>query len=52
MGMTAASSAYLRDYYVHDRSLELRLFWPEYVCAMADYSTASYTSCRCSGSKP
>jgi sphingomyelin phosphodiesterase acid-like 3 len=47
-----ASDAYLHNYYVRDRSLELRPFWPEYVCAMANYSTESYKSCRCSGSKP
>jgi sphingomyelin phosphodiesterase acid-like 3 len=49
---TPASDAYLRDYYVRDRSLELRPFWPEYVCAMADYSIESYKSCRCGGPKP
>ena len=51
-GTTPASDAYLRDYFVRDRSLELRLFWPEYVCAMADSDPASYKSCRCGGSKP
>jgi hypothetical protein len=49
---TPASDAYLRDYYVRDRSLELRPFWPEYVCAMADYSIESYKNCRCGGPKP
>lgn len=49
---TPASEAYLRDYYGSDRSLELRPFWPEYVCAMADYSAESYKSCRCGGPKP
>jgi sphingomyelin phosphodiesterase acid-like 3 len=48
---TDASKTYLRNYYVRDRSLELRLFWPQYVCAVATYSIDAYRNCRCSKSK-
>jgi sphingomyelin phosphodiesterase acid-like 3 len=48
---TEASKAYLRDYYVRDHSLELRLFWPQYVCAVSTYSIDAYKKCRCSQSK-
>jgi sphingomyelin phosphodiesterase acid-like 3 len=43
----AASEAYLRYYYVRDRSLELRLLWPQYSCALANYTAEGYASCRC-----
>jgi sphingomyelin phosphodiesterase acid-like 3 len=48
---TGASKAYLRDYFVRDQSLELRLFWPQYVCAVSTYSIDAYRNCRCSQSK-
>lgn len=48
---TDASKAYLRNYYVRDHSLELRLFWPQYVCAVSTYSIDAYKKCRCSQSK-
>jgi sphingomyelin phosphodiesterase acid-like 3 len=51
-GTSDASSAYLRNYYVRDRSAELRLFWPQYVCALSAYSTNDYKSCRCANPKP
>ncbi len=41
------SEAYLRSYYVRDRSLELRLLWPQYSCALSNYTAESYSSCRC-----
>jgi len=44
---TEASEAYLRNYFVRDRSLELRFFWPQYVCALSAYSTEPYKTCRC-----
>ncbi|MGO9438341.1 MAG: metallophosphoesterase [Terracidiphilus sp.] len=49
--LTDTSKAYLRDYYVRDRSLELRLFWPQYICAVSAYNIDTYRSCRCSHSK-
>ena len=48
---TDASKAYLRNYYVRDRSLELRLFWPQYVCAVSAFNIDDYKTCRCSNSK-
>jgi sphingomyelin phosphodiesterase acid-like 3 len=49
--VTESSKAYLRNYYVRDRSLELRLFWPQYVCAVSAYNIDDYKNCRCSKSK-
>jgi sphingomyelin phosphodiesterase acid-like 3 len=46
-----ASKTYLRNYYVRDRSLELKLFWPQYVCAVSAFNVDAYRSCRCSKSK-
>jgi sphingomyelin phosphodiesterase acid-like 3 len=46
-GTTSASEAYLRNYFVRDRSAELRLFWPEYVCAMFNDGADAYRHCRC-----
>jgi sphingomyelin phosphodiesterase acid-like 3 len=45
---TVAAKTYLRNYYVRDRSLELRLFWTQYVCAVSTYSVDAYRNCRCS----
>lgn len=49
---TDASEAYLRNYFVRDRSLELRVFWPQYVCALSSYETASYRNCVCTHPHP
>ncbi len=48
---TGHSETYLRNYYVRDRSLELRLFWAQYVCAVSTYSIDAYRNCRCSKSE-
>ncbi len=45
------SRAYLRNYFVRDRSLELRLFWPQYTCALSNFTEDSYRACRCAASK-
>lgn len=49
---TDASEAYLRNYFVRDRSLELKLFWSPYVCALSNYETASYRDCVCTHPNP
>ncbi len=49
---TESSEAYLRNYFVRDRSPELRFFWPQYVCALSAYSTETYKTCRCSTPAP
>lgn len=46
---TAASQEYLRNYYAGDRSALLKLFWPQYTCALANDSAAGFRSCACSG---
>lgn len=49
---TDPSEAYLRNYFVRDRSLELKLFWPQYVCALAGYDIATYKGCVCQHPNP
>ena len=46
---TGESQSYLHDYFVKDRSLELKLFWPQYSCALANMSADAYRACRCPG---
>lgn len=48
---TQASQSYLRNYFVGDRSVLLKPFWPEYVCALANSTAEAYRSCVCSGGK-
>jgi sphingomyelin phosphodiesterase acid-like 3 len=48
---TPASQAYLRDYFVGDRSALLKPFWPQYVCALANSTSEAYRSCVCSSGK-
>jgi len=44
---SAESEAYLRNYFVKDRSFELRFFWPQYVCAVLNHTEGAYRSCVC-----
>lgn len=44
---TQASENYLRHYFVGDVSREIRPFWPQYVCALANYTESAYRSCVC-----
>lgn len=44
---SAASQEYLKNYFVRDQSLELKPFWPQYVCALANDTGATYRSCVC-----
>lgn len=46
---TTASEDYLRNYFVGGRALELKTFWPAYVCSLANLTPASYRGCICSG---
>jgi len=51
-GATAPmSQAYLHNYFVGDRAAELSLFWPQYVCALGNYSVKGYAACNCAASK-
>ena len=45
---TEVSQAYIRDYFVGDRSSELSMFWPEYVCTMANHTAKAFAACFCS----
>ena len=48
---TAPSEAYLRSYFVGDRSIVLSPFWPQYVCALDNHTTKGYAACVCSTGK-
>jgi sphingomyelin phosphodiesterase acid-like 3 len=48
---TAVSEAYIRNYFVGDRSIELSPFWPQYNCAMDNYTAQAYAACVCSTDK-
>ena len=44
---TEVSKAYLRNYFVGDRSLKLSMFWPEYVCTLANHTAKAFAACVC-----
>jgi sphingomyelin phosphodiesterase acid-like 3 len=46
---SGASAQYLRSYFVGAGSLSraLGLFWPQYVCALANHTEDSYRACAC-----
>lgn len=44
---TEASQGYLKNYFVGDASRELKLFWPQYVCALDNRTESSYRACYC-----
>jgi sphingomyelin phosphodiesterase acid-like 3 len=48
---TPASEAYLRHYFVGDRAALLSPFWPQYVCALNNYTAKGYAACVCSTTK-
>jgi sphingomyelin phosphodiesterase acid-like 3 len=41
------SESYLEHYFVGNASREIKLFWPQYVCALANYTEDAYRSCVC-----
>lgn len=44
---TEASQNYLKNYFVGDAARELKLFWPQYVCALDNRIESSYRACYC-----
>jgi sphingomyelin phosphodiesterase acid-like 3 len=48
---TAVSRQYIRHYFIGDRSTELKPFWPQYVCALSNYSVEAYAACVCPAAK-
>jgi len=48
---TAASQAYLRDYFPGDVSSIIKVAWPQYVCSLEHDSTAEFSACACAGTK-
>ena len=44
---TPASQAYIRNYFVGDRSVELAPFWPMEVCALTNLTAGSFSACVC-----
>ena len=47
---TPESQAYIRNFFVGDRSAELKFFWPQYACALSNLSPKDFSSCVCSSS--
>jgi sphingomyelin phosphodiesterase acid-like 3 len=47
LALLPESESYLRNYYVGDRSAQLSPFWPQYVCALKNYTTKGYAECVC-----
>lgn len=48
---TRASQSYINNYFVGAHIPELKLFWPQYVCALTDTGAAVYRSCVCMAGK-
>jgi sphingomyelin phosphodiesterase acid-like 3 len=48
---TKDSQNYIRYYFVGDRSSELKPFWPQYVCALANHTAKTFSACECSAGK-
>lgn len=46
---TDASQSYLKNYFVGDAARELKLFWPQYVCALDNRTESAYRACYCAG---
>ena len=46
-----ASAAYIHNYFVGDMSRELSPFWPEYVCALGNYTAKDFAACVCPATK-
>jgi sphingomyelin phosphodiesterase acid-like 3 len=42
------SQRYLESYFGRDMSAELRPFWPQYTCALSNFTADSYKACVCS----
>ena len=48
---TPASAAYIHNYFIGDMSRELSPFWPEYVCAVGNYTAKNFAACVCAAAK-
>jgi sphingomyelin phosphodiesterase acid-like 3 len=48
---TPVSQQYIRHYFIGDRSAELKPFWPQYVCALANHTVEAYATCLCPATK-
>jgi sphingomyelin phosphodiesterase acid-like 3 len=47
----SASEEYIRNFYVGDRSSELKPFWPRYVCVLRNHKAKAFAACVCSTGK-
>lgn len=48
---TEASEQYLRNYFVGDRSSQLKVLWRPYVCALANHTGKAFAACVCSAAQ-
>ena len=46
-----ASTAYIRNYFTGAAVPEIRPFWPQYACSLANATAKTYAACVCSGAK-
>jgi sphingomyelin phosphodiesterase acid-like 3 len=46
-----SSKQYILHYFVGDASLELKPFWSQYVCALANHTGKTFASCACLANK-
>jgi sphingomyelin phosphodiesterase acid-like 3 len=44
---TPSSEAYIRYYFVRNATLPIKVFWPQYTCALGNYTVESYRACVC-----
>lgn len=50
-GRSEASEQYMNDYFVGKKIPELKPFWPQYACSLANYTARGYSGCVCSQGK-
>jgi sphingomyelin phosphodiesterase acid-like 3 len=48
---TAASQAYLRNYFPGDISSVIQVAWPQYACSLENDSARSFAACACAAAK-
>jgi sphingomyelin phosphodiesterase acid-like 3 len=50
-GQTAVSQQYIRNYFVGGLVPELKPFWPQYVCSLANRTAKEFSACICTAAK-
>jgi sphingomyelin phosphodiesterase acid-like 3 len=50
-GKAGISQQYMNDYFVGTKIPELKPFWPQYACSLANYTAKGYAACVCAKRK-